>query len=424
LNFNEFGFDPRVMESIEAIGYETATPVQEQAIPAILNGRDVMASAQTGTGKTAAFLLPLIHRIITTKHDEHIKTLVIVPTRELAVQIDQQMQGMAYFTPVSSIAVYGGTDGATFSNEQKALTDGADVVICTPGRMLAHLNMGYVQISGLSYLILDEADRMLDMGFYDDIMKIISFLPEERQNLMFSATMPAGIRQLTRQILRNPLEINIASSKPAEKVKQEAYVLYDAQKTPLVQMLLKEKKLRSILIFTSTKDKAKHLAMELKKLRLSADQIHSDIDQNNRENVLNRFRNRDLNILVATDILSRGIDIEDIDLVLNYDVPHDAEDYIHRVGRTARAESEGEAITLINERDQQRFAAIETLIGYEVVKMPVPESLGATPIYAPKSKKTHNKKRYGGGSRNSGNHPQSVNRPSSGSHPSSGKRNS
>ena len=229
------------MESVEALGYETATPVQEQAIPAILSGRDLIASAQTGTGKTAAFLLPVIHRIITTKHDEHIKALVIVPTRELAIQIDQQMQGMAYFTPVSAIPVYGGTDGATFSNEQKALTEGADVVICTPGRMLAHLAMGYVQISGLSYLILDEADRMLDMGFNDDLMKIISFLPKERQNLLFSATMPSGIRQLARQILRNPFEINIASSKPAEKVKQEAYVLHDTKKMGLLHPFLKKR---------------------------------------------------------------------------------------------------------------------------------------------------------------------------------------
>jgi ATP-dependent RNA helicase RhlE len=396
LNFTEFGFDPRLMESIEAIGYESATPVQEQAIPAILNGQDMIASAQTGTGKTAAFLLPIIHRIITTKHDEHIKCLIIVPTRELATQIDQQMQGMAYFTPVSSIAVYGGTDGATFSNEQKALTDGADVVICTPGRMLAHLNMGYVQISGLSYLILDEADRMLDMGFFDDLMKIVSFLPKQRQNLMFSATMPSAIRQLARQILTNPLEINIASSKPAERVRQEAFVVYDTQKTPLVQLLLKDKKLRSILIFCSTKDKTKQLTRELKKLKLSADEIHSDIDQSSRESVLNRFKSRDLNILVATDILSRGIDIEDIDLVINYDVPHDAEDYIHRVGRTARAESEGEAITLIGEKDQRRFLAIEELIGKPVEKITVPEQLGESPVYSPSANKWKNKRNFSG----------------------------
>jgi ATP-dependent RNA helicase RhlE len=396
LNFTEFGFDPRLMESIEAIGYESATPVQEQAIPAILNGQDMIASAQTGTGKTAAFLLPIIHRIITTKHDEHIKCLIIVPTRELATQIDQQMQGMAYFTPVSSIAVYGGTDGATFSNEQKALTDGADVVICTPGRMLAHLNMGYVQISGLSYLILDEADRMLDMGFFDDLMKIVSFLPKQRQNLMFSATMPSAIRQLARQILTHPLEINIASSKPAERVRQEAFVVYDTQKTPLVQLLLKDKKLRSILIFCSTKDKTKQLTRELKKLKLSADEIHSDIDQSSRESVLNRFKSRDLNILVATDILSRGIDIEDIDLVINYDVPHDAEDYIHRVGRTARAESEGEAITLIGEKDQRRFLAIEELIGKPVEKIPVPDQLGESPVYSPSANKWKNKRKFSG----------------------------
>lgn len=359
-----------------------------------MQGSDLIASAQTGTGKTAAFLLPIIHRIITTKHDEHIKCLIIVPTRELAMQIDQQLQGMAYFTPVSSIPVYGGTDGATFSNEQKALSTGADIVICTPGRMLAHLIMGYVQISGLSYLVLDEADRMLDMGFYDDIMKIISYLPKKRQNLLFSATMPEAIRNLARQILTHPVEINISASKPAEKVRQEAYVLYDVQKTPLVQILLKQKKLRSILVFCSTKEKTKQLCRELKKLGLSVDEIHSDIEQVSREKALNNFKSRDLNILVATDILSRGIDVEDIDLVINYDVPHDAEDYVHRVGRTARAASEGEAITLVSEKEQRRFKAIEEFIGYPIEKMQVPENLGDTPSYNPSSFKSSKRKRF------------------------------
>lgn len=392
MTFSEFGFDPRVLEGIESLGYETATPIQEQAIPPIMAGKDMIGSAQTGTGKTAAFLLPVIHRIITTKHDESIKVLIIVPTRELAIQIDQQMQGMSYFTPVSSIPVYGGTDGATYSNEQKALTDGADVVICTPGRMLSHLNMGYVNISGLKFLILDEADRMLDMGFHEDIMKIINYLPEKRQNLMFSATMPPAIRQLARKILDNPAEINIASSKPAEKVRQEAYIVYDAQKIPLVEHLLAAKKLRSILIFCSTKEKTKQLARDLKRLKYSADEIHSDIEQEAREGVLNRFKSRSLNILVATDILSRGIDIDDIDLVINYDVPHDAEDYIHRVGRTARAEAEGEAVTLVNEKDQRRFAAIEELIEKSVEKPPLPEALGAGPVYNPVKKNKGNRK--------------------------------
>jgi superfamily II DNA/RNA helicase len=372
------------MEGIEATGYTSPTPVQEQAIPPILEGKDVIASAQTGTGKTAAFLLPVIHRIITTKHDEHIKCLIIVPTRELATQIDQQLQGMAYFTPVSCIPVYGGTDGATFSNEQKALTSGADIVICTPGRMLAHLTMGYVKISGLSYLILDEADRMLDMGFYEDITKIISYLPEQRQNLLFSATIPPAIRELSRQILTDPVEINIAGSKPAERVRQEAYILYEEQKTGLVLHVLNGKNLRSVLIFCSTKEKAKQLARELKKLKLLVDEIHSDIDQQRRETVLNRFRSKDLTILVATDILSRGIDIEDIDLVINYDVPHDAEDYIHRVGRTARAAAEGEAITLVSQKDQRKMAAIEKLINYPVEKIGLPPELGPVPQYDPR----------------------------------------
>ncbi len=406
MNFNEFHFDNRLMEGVEAIGYETPTPIQEQAIPVVLEGRDMVACAQTGTGKTASFLLPVIHQIITNKHDEHIKCLIIVPTRELATQIDQHLQGLAYFTSVSSIPVYGGTDGATYSNEQKALKDGADIVICTPGRMLSHLNMGYVQISGLSWLVLDEADRMLDMGFFDDIVKIISFLPKERQNLLFSATMPASIRNLARQILKDPVEINIATSKPAEKVKQEAYVVYEPQKIPLVQSILKERDYRSILVFCSTKDKAKLLTHDLKKLKLSADQIHSDIDQNGRENVLNRFKSRDLNILIATDILSRGIDIEDIDLVINFDVPVDAEDYVHRVGRTARAAAEGEAITLISEKDQQRFHAIEELIGSTVVKMEIPPELGIGPTYHPSSGRQGNRKRkFSGKNRRKGNSP-------------------
>lgn len=399
MTFEEFGFVAALMEGVDSIGYEKATPIQEQAIPFIMQGKDIIASAQTGTGKTAAFLLPVTNNIITNKQNEHIKCLVIVPTRELAIQIDQQMQGFAYFTNVSSIPVYGGTDGSVFANEMKSLTDGVDMVICTPGRMLSHLNMGYVDLSELKYLVLDEADRLLDMGFHDDIVKMMTFLPEHCQKMLFSATMPGAIRQLARKILVNPVEINIASSKPAERVKQEAYIVYDTQKTPLIQLLLGEKKLQSILIFCSTKEKTKLLTRELKRLKLSADEIHSDIEQQARENVLNRFKSRNLNILVATDILSRGIDIEDIDLIINYDVPHDAEDYIHRVGRTARAASEGEAITLIGEKDHRRFAAIETFIGKPIDKVKVPVKLGDCPEYNP-VKKNKEKRKWKQGKKN------------------------
>jgi len=381
LTFTEFGFDPCLLDGISALGYQLATPIQELAIPVILNGKDLIGSAQTGTGKTAAFLLPIIHKIITKKQEGLIKALVIVPTRELAVQIDQHMEGLSYYTPVSSVAVYGGTDGSSFSREKMALTQGAGVVICTPGRMIAHLNMGYVDFSGLDFLILDEADRMLDMGFYDDIEKIISYLPPQRQTLMFSATMPEEIRELAKKILKNPEEISIALAKPAERILQLAYVIYDTQKIPLVTYLLQKQQGRSILIFCSTKSKTRELSASLRKAGLDAGDISSDLDQSSREKVLMEFKSRKRNILVATDVLSRGIDIEDIDMVINFDVPHDAEDYIHRIGRTARAAASGVAITLINEKDQFRFRDIEKLLGKPVHKGAVPVYLGEPPVY-------------------------------------------
>ena len=392
MTFQEFGFQGPLMDGIEALGYSIPTPIQEQAIPAILSGSDLIGSAQTGTGKTAAFLLPLIHKIISTPHDDAIKALIIVPARELAMQIDQQMEGLSYFTPVSSIPVYGGTDGASFARERQALSSGADMVICTPGRMIAHLNMGYVDLSKLRYLILDEADRMLDMGFYEDILKIISYIPEKRQNLLFGATMPREMRELARKILKNPVEINISVSKPAENILQLAYVVTDAQKIPLVQYLLKDVKLRSILIFCSTKSKTKQLSLTLKKLGLQAEEIHSDLDQPSREKTLMRFRNKELSILVATDIVSRGIDIEDIDLVINFDVPNDGEDYIHRIGRTARAQSKGAAITLIGEKEQRKFAVIETLLGKPVYKGALPVHLGEGPAWSPKTERPASRK--------------------------------
>ena len=385
MNFTEFGFDERLLEGIDAMGYETATPVQEQVIIPILQGKDIIASAQTGTGKTAAFLLPVMNKIITEPHDEHlINALIIVPTRELAVQIAQAMEGLSYFTSISSIAVYGGGDGTSFTTEKKALSTGVDVVICTPGRMIAHLNMGYVKMQAVKYLILDEADRMLDMGFNDDIMKIISFLPKQRQNLLFSATMPMKMRELARKILHHPLEINIAVSKPPEQIVQEAFVVYEPQKIPLVKEILRSKDFQSVIVFCSKKMNVKQLSNELKRARFSIEEIHSDLEQDQREQVLLDFRNKKLKILVATDILSRGIDIEDIDLVINYDVPNDGEDYIHRIGRTARAASEGTAYTFVTEREQQKFAQIEELLGHPVTKAQVPEQFGPTPVYNPR----------------------------------------
>jgi ATP-dependent RNA helicase RhlE len=384
LNFYEFGLDDSVLDGIDSMGYQSATPVQELVIPPIIAGKDVLACAQTGTGKTAAFLLPVIHNLITQHHDSHkINAMIIVPTRELAVQIAQTLEGISYFTSISSIAVYGGGSGALFATERKALSTGVDIVICTPGRMIAHLNMGYVKLDGLKYLVLDEADRMLDMGFSDDIIKIISFLPKQRQNLMFSATMPDNIRKLAMKILHNPVEVNIAISKPPEKIVQEAFVVYEQQKIPLIKYVLQQKEFGSILIFCSRKQNVKQLCSELKRAKFSAEEIHSDLEQDKREQVLIDFKNKKLKILVATDILSRGIDIEDIDLVVNYDVPNDGEDYIHRIGRTARAATEGTAYTFISEKEQGKMARIEKVLGHPVPKAQVPEQFGESPAYKP-----------------------------------------
>lgn len=384
MKFTDFGFDSRLEEGIEASAYSEATPVQEQVIPLVLAGKDVIASAQTGTGKTAAFLLPLINNIISAPIDHNsITALIIVPTRELAVQIAQHMEGLSYFTSVSSIAVYGGGDGNAFVQEKKALSAGADVVVCTPGKMLAHINMGYVKLQGLKYLVLDEADRMLDMGFYDDIMRIINALPAKRQNLLFSATMPAKIRELARKILHEPAEINISISKPNEKIVQLAYIVHDTQKIPLVKHILLQKTFSSVLVFCSSKISVKQLNRDLQKTGLPVDEIHSDLEQDKREEVLMHFKSGRLKILVATDILSRGIDIDNIGLVINYDVPHDGEDYVHRIGRTARAAADGTAITFVSVKEQRKLAAIEKLLGKPVPKGEVPAQFGEVPAYAP-----------------------------------------
>jgi len=395
LTFTEFNLDERLIEGIDAMRYQTATPVQKQVIPSVIAGRDIIASAQTGTGKTAAFLLPLIHKLITSPHDaNHINAMIIVPTRELAIQIGKMMEGLSYFTSVSSISVYGGGDGALFAAEKKALSTGVDIVVCTPGRMIAHLNMGYVKLDGLKYLVLDEADRMLDMGFNDDIMKIISFLPKQRQTLLFSATMPSKIREMARRILNHPLEINIAISKPPEKLLQEAFVVYETQKIPLVKHVLHQKTFESVLIFCTKKQNVKQLSRTLKGYKFLVDEIHSDLEQEKREQVLLDFKNKKLKILIATDILSRGIDIEDIDLVINYDVPKDNEDYIHRIGRTARASGRGTAYTFITQTEQRKFSQIEKLLGHPVTKAAIPTNFGDVPVYEPRHPPVRGKKYY------------------------------
>ncbi|MFM9051263.1 MAG: DEAD/DEAH box helicase [Bacteroidota bacterium] len=383
--FAELNLEETLLDGLYSMGFENPTPIQEQVIPFILEGRDVIACAQTGTGKTAAYLLPVLNKI-SRDNIEHTSALIVSPTRELALQIDNAFQGFSYFTPASSIAVYGGGDGQTFEREKRALTEGASVVIATPGRLISHLNLGYVRFDRLDFLVLDEADKMLDMGFYDDILKIIGFLPASRQNLLFSATMPPKIRDLARKIMKDPAEVNIAISKPAEGVTQTAYVLHESQKSPLLRKILKERNDPSILVFASTKQTVKDLDKELKKAGLPVRAIHSDLTQDERENVLLSFRSRQTRILVATDILSRGIDIDNIGLVLNYDVPGDAEDYVHRVGRTARAESTGEAITFIGDKDQRRFGQIEKLIERVIPKTDIPEELGKVPVDNPEGR--------------------------------------
>jgi len=377
VKFTEFELSDDLMDGLDAMGFEKATPIQEKAIPAILNGKDLIACAQTGTGKTAAFLLPVLNKLTTEQQSANsINTIILVPTRELAIQIDRQLEGFAYFTGTSSMAIYGGRDGQSFSQEKKAFSMGADIIVATPGRLIAHLNLGYVKLSGFEHLIMDEADRMLDMGFINDINKIISFLPKnkKRQTLMFSATMPPKIRQLAKKILTNPEQITFAVSQPAEGILQAVYEVDDDQKVPLLKHKLRDRKNKEgqIIVFASTKAKVKAVASSLKSIGLNVNEMHSDFDQNHREEVISDFRNKRLQILVATDILSRGIDVKGIALVVNFDVPPDPEDYIHRIGRTARADSEGVAITLISRRDRRRFQSIEKLMKREVRRLKIP----------------------------------------------------
>lgn len=411
--FDDFHFDPDLMDGLDTMGYREPTPIQQQAIPVILQNKDLIACAQTGTGKTAAYLLPLLHKIVTTPV-RHLNTIILAPTRELAQQVDQQIDGLAYYMDVSSIPVYGGGSGDVWSQQKKALDRGVDIIIATPGRLISHLVSGAVKADDLQHLILDEADRMLDMGFQDDIMRIISYLPKERQTILFSATMPPKIRTFAKKILANPEEITLALSKPAEGITQKAYLVYDDDKPELLTRLLKEGDYKSLIIFASTKEKVKKLDKELRKSGLTAEAFHSDLEQAERENLLNKFKARKLPILIGTDVLSRGIDVEGIDLVVNYDVPPDAEDYVHRIGRTARAEREGVAMTFINKDDQDKFARIERLIEKEVTKEPLPEGIPAGPEYSPRQPRSKGKKKfYGnrkGGGGYKGNKPKGGNR--------------
>jgi len=378
VKFADFGFIPEVQSALDSIGFEQPTPIQEQAIPAIQKGSDLIACAQTGTGKTAAFVLPILDKLSRRPGgSKGVNTLILVPTRELAVQIDMQLEGFSYFCPVSSsLSVYGGGDGSVWEQQRSGLSGGADIVVATPGRILAHMAFSYVDFSNLEHLILDEADRMLDMGFHDDIMSVVKQLPVKRQTLLFSATMPDKIRKLAKKILHSPEEINISPSKPSENVLQACYLVEDSQKPALVKRLLADKKeIKSVIIFCSTKSKVRLLDRELRLLGLSAKAIHSDLEQNEREEVLRQFRGRKFQLMVATDIISRGIDIDQIDLVVNYDVPHDADDYVHRIGRTARAEADGVAITLVTKAELRNFKKIESFLGQKIFQIPLPADL-------------------------------------------------
>ncbi len=384
MRFDELDLEDEILDGLYDMNFSEMTPVQEHTIPVILSGRDIIGCAQTGTGKTAAYTLPLLNRLLIEGNpDNVIKSVIIVPTRELAQQIDQQFQGFSYYLPVSTTVVYGGGDGKGWDVQKRGMLLGSDVVIATPGRMISHLQNSGIDLSHVECVILDEADRMLDMGFSDDIMKIISYMPKERQTVMFSATLPPKIRELAKTILRNPAEVNIAISKPNEAIDQSAYVCYESQKLGIIRELFAEPTDSKTIIFSSSKLKVKELAHTLKRMKLNVAAMHSDLEQAQREEVMLAFKNNKINILVATDIVARGIDIEDIGLVINYDVPHDPEDYIHRIGRTARAAATGSAITFVSEDEQGKFHQIEKFIEREIRKADLPDSVGEGPKYEP-----------------------------------------
>lgn len=426
MKFDELDLDEEVLRALEYMHYAECTPVQEQAIPPVLKGYDVIAVAQTGTGKTAAYLLPILSNLNRYRHpDEAINCVIMAPTRELAQQIDQQMQGFSYFVDASSVAVYGGGEGRDFAMQKRGLTDGADVVIATPGRLLSHLNLGYVDLSKVSYFVLDEADRMLDMGFYDDIMTIAKALPEDCQKILYSATMPPKTQRLAEAIMYKPVIVKIAVSKPAEKIRQQACICYERQKTDMVVRVLRQffggkpdayvsEELLSapdkrVVIFVSKKIHVHGVARELRRKGFKIGEMHSDLEQSEREEVMNAFKAGRINVLVATDIVSRGIDINDIRLVINHDMPHDSEDYVHRVGRTARADADGESVTFIaadNRLEMRKFAALEEFLGKSLERIEVPKELGGCQVTSvPAADRTRND-RNSGRKRNTRNNKQ------------------
>ena len=405
MTFDELDLSDDILDALDAMHFSECTPIQEQAIPAVLEGRDLIAVAQTGTGKTAAYLLPVIDRLASQPEPDAINCIIMSPTRELAQQIDRQMEGFSYFLPVNSVAIYGGTDGATFAQQQRGLKMGADVVIATPGRLLAHMSMGYLDLSKVQVLILDEADRMLDMGFYDDIMAIAKFLPKERQTLLFSATMPPKIRKLAQSLLNDPVEVKIAPSRPVEKIKQSAIFCYEDDKQRTLTDILKKRRGERVIVFAASKHGVRDLTRDLRRSGIKAAEIHSDLDQQQREETIRGFRSGRIEVIVATDLLARGIDIDEVMLVVNYDVPREPEDYVHRVGRTARANADGEAVTLVSPRDRRAFARVESTLKIKIAaeNRPASSPRPASDRPARSDKKGNNRP----DNRNKGNNQQS-----------------
>ena len=397
MTFEQTYLNDNILDALYDMHFEEMTPIQEKCIPQILDGHDVLGVAQTGTGKTAAYLLPILSMLDDGGYPEDaINCVVMSPTRELAQQIDQAMEGFSYYLDdVSSIAVYGGNDGTRFDQEMKGLRGGAPVVIATPGRLLSHLKVGNLDLSRTSFFVLDEADRMLDMGFSDDILQINALLPKDCQRVMFSATMPQKIRELAVTLLHDPVEVKLKVSRPADKIHQTAYVCYEPQKLKIIQHIFRQGDLQRVIIFCGKKERVKDVTRELKRMKINCAAMHSDLTQPERDDVMRRFKAGHIDVLCATDIVSRGIDIDDIRMVLNYDVPHDDEDYVHRIGRTARADRDGEAVTLVSDRDIRRFMQIEKFLGREVEKTPLPEGLGDAPAYKASERGSESKSRSG-----------------------------
>ena len=422
--FTDFDFEDEVLDALDAMRFEKCTPIQEQTLQPLMDGRDLIGVAQTGTGKTAAYLLPVLNRLCQGGYPEDsINCVIMAPTRELAQQIDRQLEGFTYFMNVSSVAVYGGNDGQRYEQELRGMAKGADIIVATPGRLISHINLGNIDLSKVSFFILDEADRMLDMGFCNDIMTIAKQLPKERQTMLFSATMPEEIRKLARDILTDPLQITLALAKPADGITQQAYICHEGQKLGILNSIFDNESSERVILFASRKTKVKEISHTLKKHGFNVGEMHSDLSQSERDEIMFQYKSRKIDMIVATDILARGIDIDDIRIVINYDVPRDCDDYIHRIGRTARAGTKGRAITLVNVEDQEYFKRIEDFIEQDVPKMEVPSALGEAPAYEPKSKQKGGRNGRGGNKeKQSGNNRRKNNRKRGGNKPSGGEK--